>query len=126
MMLFFRTRGPRSSRSFELHYLSVSRQVNHLLMPLIVYEMCLQNAILITLAYKVKILFEKNNTPLWWAMEPWYVLMVEVPLQVGKKDRINNKCRLVILAPYITRNHEIYNGLEKSAGSSSFRTLTDV
>ena len=43
-------------------------------------------------------------------MEPWYVLMVEVPLQLGKKDRINNKCRLVILAPYKPRNHEIYNG----------------
>ena len=43
-------------------------------------------------------------------MEPWYVLMVEVPLQLGKTDRINNQCRLVILAPYITRNHEIYNG----------------
>ena len=43
-------------------------------------------------------------------MEPWYVLMVEVPLQLGKKDRTNNKCRLAILAPYITRNHEIYNG----------------
>ena len=43
-------------------------------------------------------------------MEPWYVLMVEVPLQLGKTDKVNNKCRLAILAPYITRNHEIYNG----------------
>ena len=36
--------------------------------------------------------------------------MVEVPLQLGKKDRINNKCRLAILARYKPRNHEIYNG----------------
>ena len=58
---------------------------------------------------KIKILFD-NNTLLWWAIEPWYVLMVEVPLQLGKKDRINNECRLAILAPYKPRNHEIYNG----------------
>ena len=32
----FSTRGPGSSRSVELHYLAVTRQVNHLLMPLLV------------------------------------------------------------------------------------------
>ena len=71
---------------------------------------CVCKMLYLTLLHtKAKTLFN-NNTLLWWAMEPLYVLMVEVPLQLGKTDRINNQCRLVILAPYITRNHEIYNG----------------
>ena len=59
-------------------------------------------------------IFINYNSILWWAMEPWYELMVEVPLQVDIwSHRTNNKCRLVILAPYIMRNHEIYNGSGK-------------
>jgi hypothetical protein len=39
-----------------------------------------------------------------------WLMMVEVPVYMVWTPRINNKCRPVILAPYITRNHEIYNG----------------
>ena len=57
-------------------------------------------------------------------MEPWYVMMVEVPLQWVDSVRINNQCRLVILASYKPRNHKIWCGPGKSAGSSSFRIST--
>ena len=40
--------------------------------------------------------------------------------------RINNQCRLVILASYNPRNHKIWYGPGKSAGSSSFRISTDI
>ena len=57
-------------------------------------------------------------------MEPWFEMMVEVSSQWVGSVRINNQCRLVILASYKPRNHKIWCGPGKSAGSSSFRIST--
>jgi hypothetical protein len=62
------------------------------------------------------------NMAIWWAMDPYFELMVEVPLLMGYT---NNKCRLLSLAPYVAVNQKIFNGMEKSTGSSSFHISTD-
>ena len=57
--------------------------------------------------------FSKLSIHLHWVVGTGtmvWLWMVEVPVYMVWTPRINNKCRPVILAPDITRNHEIYNG----------------
>ena len=119
----------RISKLLPASSCSQERQVHRLLMSFdYFYQTICKVLYLSLLHWKAKYYFTIINMTMWWAMEPWYVLMVEVPLQGFYSSRTNHQCRLVILAPYIYIALTIRSimALGKSAVSFPSCTPTDL
>ncbi len=74
----FRTRGPGSSRTFELHYLAISRQVHSCSCPLTYFEQTTFSKYYFITCIKSKSVFINEIELLWWAMESWLFCTIGV------------------------------------------------